>query len=1085
MPGQVIRCILLIQVVLTQSLLNGQHEDRVDFDSQIRPILSDRCFTCHGPDEADRQADLRLDSRESAIKETQYGEFDFVIKPGEPDNSELLFRLLTDDEDLKMPPPDSHLNVTQEEADLIRKWIQQGATWSEHWAFKKISRIMVPELEQDDWSTGEIDKFVLRRLRAEDLQPKQPATKEVLARRVYLDVTGLPPSIAQLDAFLADESDSAYEELVDEVLASTAYGERMAVEWLDVARYSDTHGYQADFETNAWPYRDWVIEAFNANLPFDDFITWQIAGDLLPGATRDQKLATAFNRLHRQTNEGGSVLEEFRQEYVADRVDTFGIAFLGLSVGCARCHDHKFDPISQQEYYELSAFFDNIDEVGVFSYFTKSTPTPALYLPTDEQSQDLRELQADVNEAQLRLAKAQIQQKSDFEKWLDSARSETNVDDLLERGLIGSFGFEEIGEAEVAAKKKGGKPRKIQIVANRLDEESPGEFHESPTLADGKAGNGLSLSGDNGFTSSVTSELTRFDSLTFSFWIKASQEHERATIIHTTLGATDSGNRGIDLVIVDGKLNATICHFWPGNAIRVRAKSKVPIHQWVNVTFTYDGSSEADGVRLYLDGQRAETEVIRNGLTRTIRHTKRDKVDFGEGNTPHHLTIGYRYRDRGFAQGLIDELKVYDRDLSEPEVVALVTGQEIPLLKKPAGELTNKEKLSLLAVYQALNREQIEDQAKALRQAQIALSNVQEDIESVMVMKELPQSRKTYFLNRGAYDAPGKEVQPGIIAKLLEFDQTLPKNRLGLASWLTDKNNPLTARVAVNRIWQIIIGRGIVGTQEDFGSQGGRPSHPELLDYLASDFVDHGWDVKRLVKQILLSATYQQASECSPELRERDPENELLARGPSRRLTAEMIRDSALASSGLLVSKVGGPPVKPYQPDGLWMESMNKKYQRDPVEGSRRRSLYSFWKRTLPPPAMITFDAANREVCVARREATATPLQALVLLNDPQYIETARAAAEKVMLECEERRDQMGLLYRILTGRKADQRQLELLDKTYEGQFVYFDEDSKRVDEFLAIGDHTPSEQIDRVELAAMTVAAQMVLNLDHFVMKR
>ncbi len=1070
----------------------------VDFDTQIRPILSDRCFACHGPDDNDRQADLRFDQRESAMRESEYGERAFVVKPGAPEDSELLLRLTTSDEDLKMPPPDSHLKVSADEVELIQRWIEQGAEWTDHWAFVPVDTTLTPpELKGDDWSNGPIDKFILARLREQRLTPASEANRELLARRVHLDLTGLPPTLAQLDQFLNDKSPNAYEKLVDRLLASAAYGERMAVAWLDVARYADTHGYQLDFESHVWPYRDWVVQAFNENLPCDQFITWQLAGDLLPSPTAEQTLATAFNRLHRQTNEGGSVLEEFRIEYVADRVDTFGVAMLGLSVGCARCHDHKFDPISQKEYYQLAAFFDNVDESGVFSYFTKATPSPSFDTPTEEQTLRLEKLRKDVAARQSELEQVAEQQRNAFNDWFGKERksldSEEQFVKLLKDGLIGHFDFEKITPASSVKAEADSNGRSSDqdsdtnskpTLANVVDSTTNAELHESPLIVPGKTGNALQLNGDNGFSTAVTSSFSRHDEFSFAVWIKSSQNQQRATIFHTTKAGTDAGHRGIELIIAEDQLEVSLCHYWPGNAIRIRALDKLPVDEWYHVTLTYDGSSQASGLRLYLNGKLLETTVIRDELTRAIRYLKKDSVSYKAGDRQHHLTVGYRFRDRGLAGGEIDELKVYARQLTPIEIRAISGSVVSDCFTAAESKLSSEDEQSLFELF--LSRAPSHAKARAaLHDARLALGNAADGVQSIMVMREMATPRKTYMLNRGAYDSPASEVQPGVIAKLLPLKSDFPKNRLGLARWLTDAQHPLTARVAVNRIWQTILGRGLVATQEDFGSQGGRPSHPLLLDYLSHDFVNNGWDTKRLVKQIVMSASYRQSSVSSADLMERDPENSMLARGPSRRLTAEMIRDGALVASGLLVNRVGGAPVKPYQPAGLWKESMPVEYKRDRHEGSRRRSLYSFWRRTLPPPSMLTFDAAKREVCTVRRQNTATPLQALVLLNDPQYIEAARAAAEVAIQSNERAEDQIRHLFRAFTSRQLSDQQLSVFKKSLEQQQSYFSDKLEQASKYLSIGDHEPDSEIEPKELASLSVVAQMMMNLDYFVFRR
>ncbi len=1005
--------------------LRAELPKRVDFNFHIKPILSDRCYTCHGPDQEDQQGGFRLDQKESALGEADSGMRPIV--PGDPEASEIMNRLTTDDESMRMPPVDSKLSVSEEEIALIRKWIEQGAEWKPHWSFLPL---VVGDAKPKG---GGIDRFVAAKLKALGLKLAGPASKEQLIRRVTFDLTGLPPTLEEVDAFLADESPEAYEKLVDRLLASPRYGERMAVDWLDVARYADTHGYQSDKYRAVWSWRDWVVKAFNENLPFDQFIVWQLAGDLLPNATDEQILATAFNRLHRQTNEGGSIDEEFRVEYVVDRVDTFGTAFLGLTVQCARCHDHKFDPISQKDYYQLFAFFDNIDESGLYSHFTSAVPTPTLLQTTTEQKEQLKKFDEQIAAAEKRLAAIAKEQGAEFGVFTENA------------GLIGDFRMEEIVD---------------KTITNDAGKDQPAKTEGEVKIVAGQNGNGLHLSGENKFSTKVGGDFTRDDPFTISLWINTPEKKERAVVWHRSRAWSDAGSRGYELLIENGKLNAALIHFWPGNAISVRTKHELPLNEWQQVTVTYDGSSRADGLKIYLNGALQQTDVVRDKLTKTINYIKRARANNeGDLDTADEFTIGQRFRDRGFKDGLVDELKIFNRELMSVEVGRLFSGEVL-------GEENAKPASGYV---QAVEK---------LRELRKQRSDFLDEIPEIMVMQELPEKRQTYLLARGAYDAPSTSVNPETPSGLPKLREDLPKNRLGLAEWVVDPANPLTARVTVNRFWQSLFGQGLVPTANDFGSQGQLPTHPELLDYLAQSFIDSGWDVKALIKQIVMSETYQQSSDCNPELREEDPQNLLLARGPRYRLSAEMIRDTALYLSGLLVEQMGGPPVKPYEPPGLWEEKGSESYVRDEGAGSRRRSLYTFWKRTSPPPAMVTLDATDREVCVVQRQTTATPLQALVLLNDPQYVEAARAAAESVLLEPQNSvSEQIGKLFRLFIGRTPLDSELQLLEKLYAEQYAGFRASPAAAKEFLTVGDHRSDEALDPAKLAGMTVVAEAVMN--------
>ncbi|MCL4202914.1 MAG: DUF1553 domain-containing protein [Pirellulaceae bacterium] len=1073
MNGRVtVPCLMFLSCWTAMSCLQAfaaDVPDRVDFNWHVKPILSDRCFFCHGPDDRNRQADLRLDTREGLFAALEYAEGSHVVRPGDPGESELYLRISADADGYRMPPADSKLSLTRDEIAVLRRWIEQGAEWKQHWSLVPPERVSVPEVQDQAWPRNEIDRFVLARLEREGLQPAVEADRERLIRRVTLDLTGLPPTIDEIDAFLADNSPQAYERLVDRLLASERFGERMAIDWLDAARYADTFGYQADVYRDVWPYRDWVIRALNENLPFDRFLTWQLAGDLLPDATRDQRIATAFNRLHRQTNEGGSVEEEFRVDYVADRTDTLGAAFLGLTLGCARCHDHKYDPVSQREYYQLFAFFGNIDECGLYSHFTNAMPTPTLLLTNDRQQADIDAAEAAVRQAEQRLETLRSERSEAFDGWLAQRLADSttgpppDVHDsapIPVSDRIGDFPLESIENGQLA---------------NRAEAAKPAKVFEDPQVVPGRLGNGLLLSGENNITTAVGGDFTRDDSFSVALWIWIPDRKDRAVIFHRSRAWTDAGSRGYQLLIEDGRLSASLVHFWPGNAIGIHARDAAPLERWVHVVMAYDGSSRADGLALYVDGRRADCQVVRDHLVKDIT-----------GGGANELTVGQRFRDRGFKDGKVDELQVYQRCLTPIEAAQLADGKSLDrLLALPSEQWTDAERQQLYEYYLSSADEVFRAALAELRQLRRRRSSLVEPVQELMVMHEMPEPRPTYVLARGAYDAPGEQVQPAAPTSILPFDPELPRNRLGLARWLTDPRHPLTARVAVNRFWQTLFGRGLVTTPDDFGSQGQLPTHPELLDWLAVSFVESGWDVKATIKRMVMSSTYRQASECAAELRSRDPQNELLARGRSYRWPAEIIRDHALAASGLLVERIGGPPVKPYEPEGLWEEKSGAKYQRDAGEGSRRRSLYTYWKRTSPPPAMMTLDAAKREVCVVARQTTATPLQSLVLLNDPQYVEAARALAERVMAAEAESGERLTRMFRLLTSRKPAEAELQVLQSLLEQQRTAFAADGDAVTQFLEVGDHRPDPAVDRIELAAMAVVAQALLNYDETVMKR
>jgi hypothetical protein len=1029
--------------------------DRVDYNFHVKPILSDRCFTCHGPDANKRQADLRLDIKDGLFTEAFASDAARIVEPGKPAESALYQRISSGDEDMQMPPPDSNLSLNDREIAIVRRWIEQGAPWKPHWSFVPMEDVGIPQVQDTAWPRNPIDYFVLAQIEREGLRPAAEANRETLIRRLSFDLTGLPPTLDQIDAFLADESRDADERLVDRLLASPHCGQRMAVDWLDAARYADTFGYQADVYRAVWPWRDWVVDAFNKNLPYDQFVTWQVAGDLLDNPTREQVLATAFNRLHRQTNEGGSTEEEFRVEYVADRVNTFGAAFLGLTLECARCHDHKYDPVTQVEYYQLASFFDNIDECGLYSHFTDATPTPTLLLTTPEQQQKIDDLQGRIGEAEAQLAQIAATRREAFQQWLAGEPSEAAVP-----GLVGDFSFDAI---------EGNK------VVNDADPKQPGNLSDNPAVADGKIGNGLRLSGENNVTFAVGGGFTRNDPFSIALWLNTPDVKQRAVIYHRSRAWTDAGSRGYQLLLEDGCLSASLIHFWPGNAIRIRARKPVPVGEWIHVTLTYDGSSRADGLQLYVNGRLADCDVVRDNLYKNIT-----------GGGANKLTIGQRFRDKGFKNGLVDEFRVFNRGLTAVEAAHVHDGQALEaVLAAEPPQRSAEQTESLYAYYLANFDEPYRGQLAKLKQLRTERSQATDRVAEIMVMQEMAQPRPTYVLERGAYDAPTERVYPDTPASLPPWDRQWPRNRLGLARWLTDPQHPLAARVAVNRFWQGMFGRGLVATPEDLGSQGQLPSHPELLDWLAKSFVDSGWDVKALLKQIVMSATYRQTS-AAAELWTVDPQNVWLARGPRHRLPAEMIRDNALAASGLLVDKMGGPPVRPYQPAGLWKEKSGKTYHREAGEGSHRRSLYTYWKRTSPPPAMMTLDAAKRDVCVVKRQTTATPLQALVLLNDPQYVEAARALAQKTISEGGDTWEgRMAYAFRTLTGRRPTAQEITVLRSLLEEQIKIFQADAAAATEFLGVGDHVWDKQLPPAELAAASVVVLTLMNFDECVTKR
>jgi hypothetical protein len=1020
--------------------------DPVDFNTQIRPLLSDRCFRCHGPDEAQRKAELRLDMRAGALKELDDGWA--VVKPGDPDRSELVRRIHSFLDDELMPPPDSHLALSDDEKALLTQWVSEGAEYRPHWSFERVEAPPVPA-----GATHPIDAFVRARLEREGLQPAPRTDSETLLRRVAFNLTGLPPTIAEIDAFVADPSPAAYARAVDRYLASPAYGERMALDWMDLARYADTYGYQNDAERDMSPWRDWAIRAFTDNLPYDQFLTWQLAGDLLPNATREQRIATAFNRLHRQTNEGGSIEEEFRTEYVADRVHTFGTAVLGLTLECARCHDHKFDPITQRDYYSLFAFFNNIDESGLYSHFTNATPTPSLLLWPAHQEAEHRTVIDRIAAVEARLDAVAKEARRAFHDWLPAA-------ELARPAPIAHLDFDEV-DGDTTADRVTGTAAKLVDGPRAVSSTNPGQPGRGALL----------FSGDNALVHPGVPEFVRTDAFSVAIRLMPTERQERAVILHQSRAWTDAGSRGYELTLDHGRPFFGLIHFWPGNAIAVRARRELPLDEWSRLVITYDGSSRASGIRMYLDGQPLETDAVRDRLYKDINYDPQA----GDRSSPTHpLTIGARFRDSGFRNGLVDDLQVFDRALTAAEVAGAIPRDEAD------GGVAFEH---FLARHHAPYMTVLDELATLRREENRLVARVPE----LMVMEEMPEPRPAHLLARGAYDAPREVVPRDTPASLPPFPSNQPRDRLGLARWVTDRANPLTARVVVNRIWRMHFGRGLVASQDDFGSQGRLPTHPDLLDWLAARFMDDGWDVKALHRLIVTSETFQQSSHAPPELAARDPDNQLLARGPRVRLLAEQIRDGALAASGLLVPTVGGPSVKPYQPPGLWEQAgTGKKYEQDTGDKLYRRSLYTFWRRTLPPPSMLTFDAMAREVCAVRGEPTTTPLQALVLLNDPQFVEAARRLAEGLLKQHPADADARHRdAFRTLVGRHPEAAELAILRQAFDEQRALFARDPEGAARLLGVGESPPDETLPAADVAAMTAVASLIMNFDEFVVLR
>jgi hypothetical protein len=1051
--------------VLAVAVLAGQtptvREAPVDFTSQIRPLLSDRCFRCHGPDAGKRKKELRLDISAGAFKALDDGWA--VVKPGHPERSELVRRIFADDDDI-MPPSETHLSLSAAEKALLLRWVKEGAEYRPHWSFAPVRSVPPPKPAGPGASANPIDRFIDKRLADAGLRPAPAASRETFIRRAALTLTGLPPTLEEIDTFLDDSSPLAFARVVDRYLASPAYGERMALDWLDLARYADTYGYQADFDRDMSPYRDWVIRAFNDNLPYDQFLTWQVAGDLLPQATRDQRIATAFNRLHRQTNEGGSIEEEFHTEYVADRVNTFGTAMLGLTLECARCHDHKFDPITQRDYFSLFAFFNNIDESGLYSHYTNATPTPALLLWPAGRIESRERIASRIAETERHLKGLAASARVPFEAWMRRGPQWRTPVPVVHLPFDAAAG-------DTTPDRVAGKPARLQDGPQLVQEPAP------------STNGALRFSGDNGVVHPSAPTLTRTDPFSVSIRLMPTERQARAVVVHQSRAWTDAGSRGFELTLDHGRPFVGLIHFWPGNAIAIRATRALPLNEWSRITVTYDGSSRAEGLRLYLDGASLATEVVRNRLIKDITYRR----EVGDQSEQPPLMLAARFRDGGFKNGLIDDLQIFDVALTAVEVMGL--SSEAPSRVSGAKE-------DAFAYFLAREHRPFIDGVRALRELRRQADALVADVPEIMVMEEMEPKRQTHLLKRGSYDAPEGLVAPDTPASLPPFPANQPRNRLGLARWLTSPQHPLAARVVVNRVWRMHFGRGIVDTPADFGSQGRLPTHPELLDWLTDQFIKDGWDVKSLHRRIVLSAAFRQASVPSADALARDPDNQLLSRWPKTRLLAEQIRDGALAASGLLNRTIGGPSVKPYQPAGLWEQSgTGKTYRQDAGLKLYRRSLYTFWRRTAPPPSMTAFDAVTREVCVARREATVTPLQSLVLLNDPQFVEASRVLAQRVLARHPgQARVRHREAFRALIGRSPDEVEAAILDRMFDEQHQWFVRHPGEAVKYVNVGDSAPDPSLASAEpaalaalaaLAATTAVVNAIVNVDEFVVLR
>ena len=1046
--------------------------DEIDYNFHVKPILSDRCFACHGPDAQKREADLRLDIEAEAFKALESGAGHAIVK-GDLGDSRLVDRILSEDPDFKMPPTESNLYLSASEKATLIKWIKQGAKYKPHWAFSKPEKPVVPD-DDSGWAVNEVDHFILAKLSEKQIKPSQPADREQLIRRLFFDITGLPPNLAELDQWLAADESTYYDDLISDLLARLAFGERMAAHWLDVARFADSEGYLDDFHHMLWPYRDWVIQAFNDNLPYDDFITWQVGGDQLPNATTEQKLATAFNRHHKQNSEGGVIPEEFRVDYVADRTNTVGSAFMGLTVGCARCHDHKYDPFSQEDYYQLFGFFNSTIERGdgIFSLNAiekgdriankySMNAGPVLALPSKEVA-DIRDfLLQEIKDKQSDIKLAGSQNTVAFNDWKKNQSSAKILQRVVNKSTVSHLTFDDMGNGTTTDLAQGSKPAK---------------YHGNIRPVPGRKGKAIRSAADGQLVADgIKSAFERNQPFTVSFWIKTPKIFKEAHVLYNGNDRIQ-GYRGWDVMLDSNRVHFRLSHAHPFQSIDIHTSKPLPVDQWIHFVWTYDGSSDADGMRVFENGQEINFRINRNYL---YRSTYPYLYDAATVYKPYKgLIIGNRHYDQDFTGGLLDEVRILNKEADQ------FVARYLFDFEKGAADFTEalRSDQALRSFYNLFIDSNLEGKRISLRATQAREIETIDTVQEIMVMGDLENERPTYILDRGVYSAHGKKVERDVPESILPWPDGLPKNRLGLAQWLVHPDHPLTARVAVNQIWYLVFGRGIVETVEDFGNQGALPSHPKLLDWLALDFQENGWDVKRLIKQLVSSATYRQSSRIRPELEEIDPDNILLARAPRYRRTAEMVRDNILASSGLLDQKIGGHSTFPYQPDGLWKEVMTHgffpEYEIDYENGLYRRSIYTFWKRNMPPPSMLIFDAASRAECQVRRQRSNTPLQALVLLNDPQMIEGCRALAENVWQNSKgDKNKATKEAFRILTSREPSMKEHKILVDQYEEELMYFSEDPKRAQAYLAIGHRAPNKLLPKEQLAALARVTNTILN--------
>jgi hypothetical protein len=1054
---------VLPALLLSASIAAAVGGGGIRFNRDIRPVLSDNCFHCHGPDPGTRKAGLRLDTEEGLYGERQGGA---AIVRGKPEQSPLYERLITKDPDDLMPPPESHKALKPEQIELFRKWIAAGAPWEKHWAFIPPTRPAVPKVKDPSWVRTPVDAFILAALEAKGLKPAPEADRRTLIRRVTLDLTGLPPTAAEVAAFVNDKSRDAYEKAVNRLLASPRYGEHRARYWLDAARYADTHGLHFDNYREIWPYRDWVIGAFNRNLRFDRFTLEQLAGDLLPDATDEQLIATGFHRCAITTNEGGTIDEENAANLANDRVTTTAWVWLGLSANCAACHDHKFDPVTMKDFYSMAAFFRNTTQGPKDGNVPDSAPV--ILVPPETERENWRRLEKESTELTQQLEARRTAASAAFNEWAKSPAARALPGPLRDQEVV-RVDFREGQGSNVIARVQG---REVSVPfgaglgwTNGPANDQALQFSEGKEIAlEGVP----ALDLRKPFTLSI---------LTFV----AGREADRRPVTVVSQRATRS-SQGWMLEIFDRVARFRIIGTGRNASFTLQPSAPLPLRtgRWVHLAVTGDGSGKREGLTLWVDGKPFSTPASTGGAL-PIPDVAGAPLRFGHepGNTN---PMG----------GAVADFRWLDREVSAAEIERLGDWRALAAALAHADKpVTGKPLESLRRIYFAC----FDEAGAAINESLAKVERARQRIRQVSAVTHVQRERMdmqptAFVLMRGAYDKPGEKVGPAVFAALNPLPKNAPPNRLGLAQWLVDDQQPLTARVTVNRFWQEIFGTGLVRTAEDFGVMGENPSHPELLDWLAVEFRESGWNVKEFFRLLVTSSAYRQAAVTTKEKLEKDPANRLLSRGPRFRMDAEMVRDYALAAAGLLSPKIGGPSVKPYQPDGVWEAiamnvSNTRVYQRDTGENLYRRSLYTFWKRQAPPALMDVFNAPSREVCTVRRERSNTPLQALATLNDVTFIEAARALAQRALKDGRRTfESRLNFMTERLLARPFHGDELKVAKTTFAQLEKFYSASEAAAKELLGVGETTADASLPPATLATWTMLANQLMNLDEVLNK-